>query len=97
MDYFNSGGLEMLFADQRQHALKLPSHDQNGQPVNIAYLIDYLCQNVMQDSRKELFVLDNNLYVSNFHARCAAFCVGAVTPFHLSSEHDFGSMHTPFR
>ena len=58
------GGLEMLFSDQRQHALKLPSQGPDGKPVNIAFLIDYLCENVMQDTRKELFVLDNHLYVS---------------------------------
>lgn len=63
----------MLFSDQRQHALKLPSQDKNGQPVNIAYLIDYLCQNVMQDSRKELFVLDNNLYVLNYSCPMRSF------------------------
>lgn len=53
----------MLFADERQHALALPAQDKNGHPANIAWLVDYLCNSVMKDSRKELFVLDNHLYV----------------------------------
>ncbi|KAJ4249447.1 Ubiquitin- modifier 1 [Fusarium torreyae] len=59
-----SGGLEMLFSNKRQHALAIPAADQDGKPADIAYLIDHLCQNVMDDSRKDLFVLDNHLYVS---------------------------------
>ncbi|KAF5659195.1 ubiquitin-like modifier 1 [Fusarium heterosporum] len=59
----SSGGLEMLFSNKRQHTLVIPAADQDGQPANIAYLIEHLCQNVMDDSRKDLFVLDNHLYV----------------------------------
>lgn len=58
----------MLFSDQRQHKLAIPAHDKDGKPVTIAYLIDHLCQHVMRDSRKELFVLDNHMYVpSSLH------------------------------
>lgn len=53
----------MLFSDQRQHKLAIPAHDKDSKPVTIAYLIDHLCQHVMKDSRKELFVLDNHMYV----------------------------------
>lgn len=53
----------MLFSNKRQHALTIPAADQDGKPVDIGYLIDHLCQNVMDDSRKDLFVLDNHLYV----------------------------------
>ncbi|KAM5342517.1 hypothetical protein ACJ41O_013483 [Fusarium nematophilum] len=56
-----SGGLEMLFSNKRHHPLAIPAVDQDGKPASIAYLIDHLCQNVMEDSRKELFVLDNHL------------------------------------
>ncbi|KAG5981341.1 Ubiquitin- modifier 1 [Claviceps digitariae] len=56
-----SGGLEMLFSDQRHHSLRLPSRNKDGQPVNIAHLIDHLCEHVMKDTRQELFVLDNHL------------------------------------
>lgn len=59
----SSGGLEMLFSNKRQHALVIPAADQDGKPANIANLIDHLCQNVMDDSRKDLFVLNNHLYV----------------------------------
>lgn len=51
----------MLFSDKRHHSLSIPAVTQEGKPANIAYLIDHLCQNVMQDSRKDLFVLDNHL------------------------------------
>lgn len=58
------GGLEMLFSDQRQHKLAIPVHVKDGKPVTIAYLIDYLCQYVMKDSRTEFFILDKHMYVS---------------------------------
>lgn len=53
----------MLFSDQRIHKLTIPAHDKDGKPVNIAYLIEYLCQNVMKDIRRELFVLEDHMYV----------------------------------
>lgn len=56
----------MLFSDQRHHSLALPAGDKDGRPCTIASLIDYLCQNVMKDTRQELFVLDGHLYVTTF-------------------------------
>ncbi|EQL01294.1 hypothetical protein G6O67_000235 [Ophiocordyceps sinensis] len=56
-----SGGLEMLFSDQRRHSLSLPSMDSDGRPSNIAFLIHHLCEHVMKDTRKELFVLEDHL------------------------------------
>ncbi|GAW12739.1 hypothetical protein ANO14919_021090 [Xylariales sp. No.14919] len=56
-----TGGLEMLFSDQRRHALSIPAHDKNNKPVTVAYLIEYLCEKTMEDARKELFVLDDHL------------------------------------
>ncbi|KAI1175442.1 Urm1-domain-containing protein [Nemania sp. FL0916] len=56
-----TGGLEMLFADQRRHTLSIPAIDGNKRPVTIAYLIGHLCDNTMKDPRKELFVLDDHL------------------------------------
>jgi hypothetical protein len=53
----------MLFADKRTYSLTIPSTDKDGRPSTIAHLIDYLCENVMEDTRKELFVLDDHLYV----------------------------------
>ncbi|KXJ92958.1 ubiquitin-like modifier 1 [Microdochium bolleyi] len=56
-----SGGLEMLFSDKRHHTLSLPAKDIAGSPITIAWLIQYLCQNTMDDPRSELFVLDQHL------------------------------------
>ncbi|KAL2258571.1 hypothetical protein VTK26DRAFT_8071 [Humicola hyalothermophila] len=56
-----SGGLEMLFDNQRSHSVPLPSTDGSGKPATIAFLIDYLCRNLMKDPRKDLFVLDGHI------------------------------------
>ncbi|KAK3327702.1 hypothetical protein B0T19DRAFT_484760 [Cercophora scortea] len=56
-----SGGLEMLFSDQKRHSLSIPAIDNHGQPSTIAFLIDYLCKNTMKDPRAELFVLDEHI------------------------------------
>lgn len=55
----------MLFSDQRRHSLVLPAKDQDGKPSTIASLIHHLCEHVMKDTRKELFVLQDHLYVSS--------------------------------
>ncbi|EON63992.1 ubiquitin-like modifier 1 [Coniosporium apollinis CBS 100218] len=56
-----TGGLEMLFSNRRKHQITLPVRDENDAAANIAYLVRYLCQNVMRDHRKELFVLDDTV------------------------------------
>ncbi|KAF2196722.1 ubiquitin related modifier 1 [Delitschia confertaspora ATCC 74209] len=56
-----TGGLEMLFSNQRKHELKLPAKDESEEPANIAFLVRYLCENVMKDPRKDLFVLDDSV------------------------------------
>ncbi|KAL2170953.1 hypothetical protein VTG60DRAFT_4215 [Thermothelomyces hinnuleus] len=56
-----SGGLEMLFDNQRRHAVALPAVDPSGKPATVAFLIDYLCKNLMRDPRAELFLLDNHI------------------------------------
>lgn len=53
-----SGGLEMLFDNETKHKITMPSKEADGSAVTIASLIRYLCDNVMRDSRKELFVLE---------------------------------------
>lgn len=60
---FTSGGLEMLFSDQRKHQLTIPSHDDNGGPSNMTFLIQHLCKHVMKDKRQEMFLLDGHVYV----------------------------------
>ncbi|KFH47613.1 Ubiquitin-related modifier-like protein [Hapsidospora chrysogenum ATCC 11550] len=56
-----SGGLEMLFSHQRRHPLSIPATDKEGKLSTIAFLLDYLCENLMKDTRKELFILDGYL------------------------------------
>lgn len=54
-----SGGLEMLFSNEQKHTLSIPSRGEDGKRVNIAYLVRYLCDNVMKDTRKELFTIED--------------------------------------
>jgi ubiquitin related modifier 1 len=56
----------MLFSDERKHLLSVPLKDSNGNAVTIGWLVNYLCDEVMKDTRKELFVLDDHVYVSVF-------------------------------
>lgn len=53
----------MLFEDQKRHSISLPSTYQDGKPSDIAFLTKYICEQVMKDTRKELFVLDDHVYV----------------------------------
>ncbi|TVY45200.1 Ubiquitin-related modifier [Lachnellula occidentalis] len=56
-----TGGLEMLFSDERKHKLSVPTKDSQGKAVTVGWLVDYLCEEVMKDSRKEMFVLDGHV------------------------------------
>lgn len=51
----------MLFSDQRKHHLSIPAKDDKGTAVNVGWLVNYLCKEVMQDTREELFVLDDHV------------------------------------
>jgi ubiquitin related modifier 1 len=51
----------MLFADQRKHTLSVPAKDGDGRPVTAGWLVSHLCEEVMKDSRKEMFVLDGHV------------------------------------
>ena len=51
----------MLFSDQRKHKISVPATDEGDQPSNVAFLIQWLCQNLMKDPRKEMFVLDDSV------------------------------------
>lgn len=53
----------MLFDNEHKHKIQIPARDSEGAPTNIAYLVRYLCNHVMKDKRKELFVLDGSVYV----------------------------------
>jgi hypothetical protein len=54
---FISGGLEMLFNNEKKIEVKIAGGS------NVSDLIKYLCQEVIKDSRKELFVLGDTVYV----------------------------------
>ena len=58
-----SGGLELLFSNQRKHQISLPAKDGDGQTANVAFLVRYLCQHLMKDRREELFVMDGTVFV----------------------------------
>jgi hypothetical protein len=57
----HSGGLEILFGNQKKYSITLPAEDESGAPSNVAFLVRYLCDRVMKDPRKELFVLDDTV------------------------------------
>lgn len=52
----------MLFSDQKKHEITVPSQDKDKQPSTIKFLVNYLCEKLMKDPRKELFVLDDSVY-----------------------------------
>lgn len=58
-----SGGLELLFSNKRKHTVTLPSRDADGLPVTVAFLIDHLCDHLMQSQKKDVFVLDGSVCV----------------------------------
>lgn len=51
----------MLFSDQRKMTLSVPAKDVKGVAVTVGWLVDHLCEEVMKDSRKEMFVLDGHV------------------------------------
>lgn len=53
----------MLFSHERKLSLTIPAKDEDGARSNIAFLVRHLCDTVMKDPRKELFVLDDTVYV----------------------------------
>ncbi|BCS17948.1 ubiquitin-related modifier 1 [Aspergillus puulaauensis] len=56
-----TGGLEILFDNERKHNVTLPAQLSDGNPPNISFLLQYLVDNLMKDQRKELFVLEDNV------------------------------------
>ncbi|KAF7187231.1 Ubiquitin-related modifier 1 [Pseudocercospora fuligena] len=56
-----TGGLELLFSNERKHKISIPARDAKGQPSNVAFLIGWLCDNLMKDPRKDMFVLDDSV------------------------------------
>lgn len=52
----------MLFSNKRKHELSIPITENSGLNPTVQYLVQYLCDNLMKDPRKELFVLDDSVY-----------------------------------
>jgi hypothetical protein len=52
----------MLFSNKRKYELSIPITEQSGPNPTVQYLVQYLCDNLMKDPRKELFVLDDSVY-----------------------------------
>ena len=63
------GGLELLFSNKRKHQIDLPSTDENGRSANLAFLVRYLCESLMVDKRKEMFVMEGTVSVASYRAR----------------------------
>lgn len=51
----------MLFANERKLSITLPAKNKDGNNVNVAHLIDHLCEKHMKDPRKDLFILDGSV------------------------------------
>ena len=51
----------MLFSNSNTHEVQIPAKDLSGDPSSIAYLVRYLCDSLMTDKRRELFLLDDNV------------------------------------
>ncbi|CAI6332621.1 unnamed protein product [Periconia digitata] len=58
-----SGGLELLFSNKRTHTITLPAHTPSTSttPTTIRDLVIYLCDELMRDPRRDLFVLDGTV------------------------------------
>ncbi|KAJ5986796.1 hypothetical protein N7451_011161 [Penicillium sp. IBT 35674x] len=59
-----TGGLEILFSNERKHKITVPGLLDDGSQPNISYLLRYLVDNLMKDQRKELFIMEDNVYVT---------------------------------
>ena len=51
----------MLFSNERKHKVSVPATQPDGSPSTVAFLITWLCDNLMKDPRKEMFVLDDSV------------------------------------
>jgi len=51
----------MFFSDKRKHELSVPAKDDKDNAVTVGWLVSHLCEKVMKDTRKEMFVLDGHV------------------------------------
>ncbi|KAJ9487139.1 hypothetical protein VN97_g6169 [Penicillium thymicola] len=57
----DSGGLELLFGNERKHKVVLPARLEDGSRANISYLLKYLVDNLMKDQRMDMFIMEDNV------------------------------------
>jgi ubiquitin related modifier 1 len=53
---------EILFSNERKHNITLPARLDDASQPTIAYLLQHLVDNLMKDDRKELFIMEDNVY-----------------------------------
>lgn len=83
-----SGGLELLFSNQRKYTVAIPAVDAaNSKRTDLAYLIRHLRDNLLKE-REELFVDKDTVYVRFFEnilsdliCASATFVVAQVSLF----------------
>ena len=80
-----SGGLEMLFDNVTKHVISLSKDADNGDAPTVGYLVRYICDHLMKDSREELFVLDGAVYVNVEEEACVSLLMLAFKPARYSS------------
>jgi len=51
----------MLFSDQRKHELQMPMKSEEDGETMVKDLVIYLCEKVMKDKRKDMFVVDGKV------------------------------------
>ncbi|KAF2225657.1 hypothetical protein BDZ85DRAFT_257868 [Elsinoe ampelina] len=56
-----TGGLETLFSSRKTQSFTLPATSPSGSPATVADLISYLAADVVQQEKKELFVLGESV------------------------------------
>ena len=57
----SSGGLDVLFSNQRKLNVALPTQDAKGQTANMDFLIHHLHDHYLTDHRKDFFMLDDTV------------------------------------
>ncbi|TKX21005.1 ubiquitin-related modifier 1 [Elsinoe australis] len=56
-----TGGLEILFSHKKNQVFPLPQTAASGSPTTVSDLIHHLASDVVQQDKKDLFVLDGSV------------------------------------
>ena len=76
----------MLFSDKRKHSLQVPAKDDKGNAVTVGWLVHHLCEDVMKDTRKEMFVLDGHVYDPPFYLTASQHFLSSNQYLRISSS-----------